>query len=159
MELANKILKHPQYLRYIELNSKAETNRVFCKHDLQHALDVARVACIISMEKKLEISKEVLYAAALLHDIAKWKQYRYGVDHAAEGAVLAREILEDIGVNCVSVEEITEAIKTHRGQEMEKSLLGAVLYESDKVCRPCMFCKSIDKCNRFLNGEKPEFKY
>ncbi|MEA4988296.1 MAG: HD domain-containing protein [Anaerovorax sp.] len=159
MEIVYKILKHPKYIKYMELNAEAERNRLFCKHDLQHAFDVARVAYIMSLEKDLTIEKEIIYATALLHDIAKWKQYMYGVDHASEGAILARKILEDIGFVVKDVEEIMEAISTHRKKDMQKSILGEVLYESDKLCRPCVFCRSIDQCNRFTDGKKPEIKY
>ncbi len=159
MGMADKILKHPQYIKNMQLNAEAEKDRLFCRHDLQHSFDVARVAYIMSLERNFAISKEMIYAAALLHDIAKWKQYRYGTDHALEGAILAEEILEDIGVSDKDAEEITDAIKTHRRKDTRKSLLGTVLYESDKACRPCIFCKSIDGCNRFANGKKPELKY
>ncbi len=159
MEMVNAILKHPQFIRDMKLNAEAEKDRLFCKHDLQHSFDVARVAYIMSMEKKFTIPKEMIYAAALLHDIAKWKQYRDGADHALEGAVLAKEILEVIGVSGKDTEEIADAIKTHRRKDTRKSLLGTVLYESDKACRPCIFCKSIDGCNRFIDGKKPELTY
>ena len=159
MEIVEKILEHPTYIRYMKLNYEAEKDRLFCRHDLQHAFDVARVAYIMNLEKKLAIKKEVIYAAALLHDIAKWKQYQYKVDHALEGAILAKEILEDVEIGKEDAEEILDAIKTHRRKNLQKSSLGIVLYESDKVCRPCVFCKSIDECNRFTGGQKPELKY
>lgn len=159
MEIVDEILKDQQYIKYMEFNTEAEKDRLFCKHDLQHAFDVARVAYIMSLERKFTVSKETLYVTALLHDIAKWKQYKYGIDHALEGAILAKEILENIGMSNENIEEITDAIKTHRRKDTQKSLLGTVLYESDKACRPCVFCRSIDECNRFMNGKKPKFKY
>ncbi len=159
MEIADEILKHPQYIKYMKLNAEAEKDRLFCKHGLQHAFDVARVAYIMSLEKNLKIKKEIIYATAILHDIAKWKQYRYGVDHASEGAILARKILEDIGIAANDIEEITEAISTHRKKDIQGSILGTVLYDSDKSCRPCLFCRSIDECNWFTDGKIPELKY
>jgi putative nucleotidyltransferase with HDIG domain len=159
MEMINKILKHSQYIKDMKLNAEAEKDRLFCKHDMQHSFDVARVAYIMSLERNFTIPKEILYAAALLHDIAKWKQYQYGTDHALEGAILAKEILVDIGVSDKDTEEITDAIKTHRRKDTIKPLLGTVLYESDKACRPCILCESIDGCNRFVDGKKPILKY
>lgn len=159
MEIVDKILKHPQYLKYMELNTETEKNRLICKHDFQHVFDVARVAYIMALERNLLLRKEIIYAAALLHDIAKWKQYRYGVDHASEGAVLAKDILEDIGIDKKDAEDILCAISTHRRKDLQKSHLGEVLYDSDKACRPCIFCGSIGQCNRYQNEIKPEFKY
>lgn len=159
MEMVDAILNHPQYIKDMALNAEAEKDRLFCRHDLQHSFDVARVAYIMSLERQFTISKEVIYATALLHDIAKWKQYKYGVDHALEGAILAKEILEDIGVSKKETEEITDAIKTHRRKETRKSRLGIVLYESDKSCRPCIFCSSLIECNRFIEGRKPKLTY
>ncbi|NCC66229.1 MAG: HDIG domain-containing protein, partial [Spirochaetia bacterium] len=95
MENVKKLLVHPQFLKYMALNGKAEQNRKFCKHDFSHLFDVARVAYCMSLERNLGIPKETIYLTALLHDIAKWKQYETGVDHAMEGATMAREILQD----------------------------------------------------------------
>lgn len=159
MELVDKILNHPKYMEYIRRNTEAEKDRQFCRHDLQHCFDVARVAYIMCLERGIQIPKECIYVAALLHDIAKWKQYRYKVDHAAEGAVLAAKILADIGAEEQSADEITDAIRTHRKKDIPKSLLGEILYDSDKACRPCVFCRSIDQCNRFTDGKAPAVQY
>ncbi|AEV28817.1 putative domain HDIG-containing protein [Sphaerochaeta pleomorpha str. Grapes] len=159
METVEKILAHPQFWAYLELNAEAEKDRVYCKHDYQHALDVARVAYCIVLERHLSIDKDLLYATALLHDIAKWKQYALGSDHAEEGAVLAGQILSDIGLDKDTTASILCAIRTHRAKDGEKSLLGEVLYESDKACRPCISCKSLKGCKRFPDGKKPALQY
>lgn len=159
MELINKILQHPQFIKYLKLNAKEEKQRKFCHHDLQHALDVARVAYIVSMEKGFNIDTELIYIAALLHDIAKWKQYREKIDHAIEGAILAEEILRDIGVNELQIEMILDAIRNHRNKSEKKTPLSEVLYAGDKACRLCITCKSINECNRFENGKQPILEY
>lgn len=48
---------------------KKKKDRIFCGHDMGHLLDVARLAWIFNLEANQEISKERIYAAALLHDI------------------------------------------------------------------------------------------
>jgi len=159
MTRVSQILEHPRFLRYMAMNAEAEKNRRFCKHDFGHVFDVARVAYILNLEKGLGIDKEIIYAAALLHDIAKWKQYADGVDHASEGAILAKEILEETGFNAAETEEITNAIAAHRIVTTEKSYLGEILYQSDKACRPCRLCSSLAECNRFSDGEIPEQRY
>ena len=159
VELVDEILKHPKFQRYLEQNSEEEVHRKLCHHDLQHALDVARVAYIISMEKGLNVNKEIIYVTALLHDIAKWKQYQEKVDHASEGANLAEEILRDIGVEKLEAESILEAIRSHRLKVKQSSVLSELLYDGDKACRLCINCKGIKECNRFQKGEQPVLKY
>ncbi len=82
MERIEKILSDPQYRFYCEKNQKWEQSRVFCKHDMEHFWQTARVAYILYLESKDEDDKlsggkvkEMLYAAALLHDIGRFKEY------------------------------------------------------------------------------------
>jgi putative nucleotidyltransferase with HDIG domain len=159
MEIVDKILAHPQFQAYLAKNAEAEVDRLYCHHDFQHALDVARVGYCMVLEQQLPIKKEILYATALLHDIAKWKQYESGVDHAQEGALLAGEILSDIGLDEETTREILAAIRTHRVKDCEKSMLGEILYKSDKVSRSCVICPKIETCKRFHKGQTPTLQY
>lgn len=159
MEMVNKILKHPKFIKYLELNAEAEIERKFCHHDLQHAVDVARIAYIIALENKFNLSKDIIYAAALLHDVAKWKQYKEKVDHASEGAVLAEEILKDVGMNAQDAELIMDAIRSHRTKGKNNSPLSMVLYAADKACRLCSKCDMIGECNWFEDGTPPDLQY
>ncbi|HEX2926035.1 MAG TPA: HD domain-containing protein [Ruminiclostridium sp.] len=159
MDKVEKILNHPKYKKYIGLNSMSEKDRRFCRHDLQHAIDVARVAYIIALENKYQLSKEIIYVAALLHDIAKWKQYSQKLDHAAEGAVLAREILNDIDMDEHDTEMILDAIGKHRRKEGLNTPLSTVLYAGDKSCRQCIGCSMVNECNWYSDGTKPVFYY
>lgn len=159
MEMTNKILKHPEFIRYLELNAEAERERKFCRHDIGHAVDVARVAYIIALENRFDLSRDIVYAAALLHDIAKWKQYGGGVDHASEGSVLAEQILKDIGMNAQDTELILDAIRSHRTKGKSNSPLGMVLYAGDKACRLCSQCSVIAGCKWFESATLPELQY
>jgi len=159
MEMTNKILRHPEFIRYLELNAKAERERKFCRHDMGHAIDVARVAYIIALENKYNLDRDIVYAAALLHDIAKWKQYSEGVDHASEGSILAGQILKDVGMNAQDAELILDAIQSHRTKGKSNSPLGMVLYAGDKACRLCSQCSVIGECNRFEGVLLPELQY
>lgn len=159
MKRINAILDHSEYKRNLDKNIKIEKDRVFCRHNLQHFLDVARVGYIIALEKKLEISKEMIYAAALLHDIGKWRQYSEGMDHAIASADIAEDILQDC---CFQEEErktIVEAIKKHRRGENLVTELDKVLYEGDKLSRLCIECSSRKDCKRFGGEEKPILLY
>ena len=75
MEILAEIRKHPLFQEYYDKLKEAERGRKFCRHQMEHLLDVARIAYILNLEQKLGIRKEVIYAAALLHDIGKYRQY------------------------------------------------------------------------------------
>ena len=39
-----------------------EQQRIFCRHGLEHLLDVARIAWILTMEDQLPLDKEIVYS-------------------------------------------------------------------------------------------------
>ena len=97
MDRVNRILHNPRYRECVEKNRKYEEERIFCRHDMSHFLDVARLSWIENLEKGLGIEKELIYAAALLHDCGRFRQYEDGTPHELAGAQLAEEILLDCG--------------------------------------------------------------
>lgn len=147
MERIKQILAHKSYQKYIRKNEKCEKNRKFCRHNLPHAADVARIAYIYALEQGLPYTKEVIYAAALLHDIGKWQQYKKGIPHNEASADLALEIL----INCSFTEEecalILDSIKTHRRYSGNKDSLNYVIFMGDKLSRMCFSCKAEKECN------------
>ena len=66
-----RILKNRSYTSLIENIEKKERNRFFCRHGMEHLIAVARIAYIISLEEESGISKDIIYAASLLHDIGR----------------------------------------------------------------------------------------
>ena len=52
---------------------------------MSHLLDVARIAYIRNLEKGYGFRKDVIYAAAVLHDIGKALQYEEKVPHEIAG--------------------------------------------------------------------------
>ena len=95
MERANRICSHPLWKWHIEQLREAERERIFCRHGIEHLLDVARIAYIENLEQGYGISQEIIYAAALLHDIGRFLQYSQGIPHEIAGAQIAPEILAD----------------------------------------------------------------
>lgn len=146
LEKVNAILKNHKFCTYLSKINKLEKNREYCKHNLQHLLDVARIAYIKVLEENIDIKKEVIYAAALLHDIGRWQQYEEGVPHELASVELAKGILDECGFNNEEKEKIFSLIGNHRKKE-SSNLLQNIFYYSDKVCRSCFMCKSISKCN------------
>lgn len=71
MERINQICSHPVWKKYMLEIDNLEKNRVYCKHGIEHLLDVARIAYIKKLESGYKIEKEVIYAAALLHDLGE----------------------------------------------------------------------------------------
>ena len=148
MDRIDRILAHPLFLEGLEKNGKAEANRPFCHHNVSHFLDVARIGVILSFEEGTEIDRELIYGAALLHDIGKHRQYEQGTAHERASAAVAPEILEDCGFNETETSVIIDAISSHRDDSVasEASLRG-VLYRADKASRPCFTCAAESDCN------------
>ena len=71
MDRVNAILNHKTYRKYYDQIEKIEKDRIFCRHQMPHLLDVARIAYITNLERNLGYDREVIYAAAILHDIGK----------------------------------------------------------------------------------------
>lgn len=142
----NIILHNDKFNEYLGKNENLEKDRKFCCHNINHFLDVARIAYIISLEEKLDLKKDIIYAAALLHDIGKWQQYESGIPHNEASAKLAVEILKVSNFDDAEINLIIDAIKNHR-YENRTSDLSYILYKSDKLSRKCFKCKSTDKCN------------
>ena len=158
MKKIQQILAHRDYKKYLVKIQAYEEEREFCKHDMTHFLDVARIACILNLEENLKIDKEVIYAAAVLHDIGRWVEYKRegGISHACSSAVLADFILTDIGGFSESeVVDIMVAIIMHRDSDTAslKNLAG-ILYRADKLSRMCMFCSAHELCDKVVkNGQ------
>jgi len=142
----NLIFHNNKFKEYLSRNKNLEKDRKFCRHNINHFLDVARIAYIISLEEKLNLKKDIIYAAALLHDIGKWQQYESDIPHNDASANLSVEILKASNFNKAEINLITDAIKNHR-YENRSSDLSYILYKSDKLSRKCFKCKAHNKCN------------
>lgn len=147
MERVNRILQHPVFQRTLEELEELERERIFCCHGLEHLLSVARLACIYNIEESAGLSTELLYAAALLHDIGRGEQYRTGTPHETAGVTLAEPILKDCGFSEEERQVILNAISLHRQLSREDRSLAGLLARADKKCRPCFACKARPLCN------------
>lgn len=143
----NLILQNLTFKYYMELNDNSEINRIFCKHGLQHAFDVARICYIMNLERDLKIEKDIIYAAALLHDIGKWQQYTNKVPHNLLSAEYAVSILSECSYNQNEIDMIVKAIENHRKACAEDDSLTYLLYLADKKSRACFNCDALQECN------------
>ncbi len=148
MERLEQIWRHPLYQDCLMKNRAAEADRRFCRHNMEHFLDVARIGWIMVLEEGLAVSKELLYAAALLHDIGRFRQYEEKIPHEVAGVELASRILCDCAFTQDEQREILDAISGHRSKTGNtRSMLGEVLCRADKASRPCFSCGAIGDCN------------
>ena len=61
MARADAIAAHPLWRKSVVCITQLEASREFCRHDVTHFLDVARVAWIENLERGLGVSKEEIY--------------------------------------------------------------------------------------------------
>lgn len=166
MKRIELLLNDSLYHTYMAYNAEEESEPKFCRHDISHHIDVARIAYILVLEnndlnffvKESNLSdklaaKEVIYAAGLLHDIGKWKEYQVGVDHASFSARLAREILPRVYFNDNEINVIARAIYEHRNLSLDMSFLGERLYRADNLARVCLNCVHQEECPKYDHQE------
>jgi HD superfamily phosphodiesterase len=166
MERVNRLLRDPVYLECMEKNRVCELDRIYCRHDLSHALDVARIAAILNLEEQLGFDREILYAMALVHDMGRWQEYESGIPHNRASAALAEDLLRRCGFGEAERTAMLQAVGVHRRGDAENplsdllsALLSALLYRADKLSRNCPCCAAIKTCKHFLNGEEPCLRY
>ena len=147
MNRVNCILQNKEYQLYLAKNVAAEDERIFCRHNMEHFLDVARIAMLMNLEEGLGIDKEMVYATALLHDIGRWKEYEDGTPHEVASAELTPEILAQCGFTKEESRTICKAILTHRDASLAKEdSLCKIVYLADKKSRACHNCRARALC-------------
>lgn len=147
LKFANKILKSRSYQEELKKLHNLEKQRVFCKHDIGHFLTVARLTMLLCHEKGIEADADLVYSAALLHDIGRAEEYTGGVPHDRAGKLIAENILTDIGCDEELKCEIIRLIGCHRNNEGADRTLESVFYEADKKSRICFDCSAQEECN------------
>ena len=97
MPRIDAILADERFCYGLERITLLEKDRIFCCHGLPHLLDTARIAWIMVLEQGLSLQKDIVYGAALLHDLGRYRQYEDGTPHHQASAALAETILPDAG--------------------------------------------------------------
>lgn len=148
LDRINEILNHDLFIECYNKIKECEKERQFCHHDMAHFLDVSRLAMLFNERESLELDRELVYAAGLLHDIGRFKQYQDGTPHEIASAKLAPEILKDCGYNEKETAVIIRAIKEHRNANIaEAASLAGIIYRADKMSRSCFACDMERECN------------
>lgn len=146
MKRIDAILQDERFTYGLNRIAELEADRIFCCHRLEHLLDVARIAWIMVLEEQLPLQKDIVYGAALLHDLGRYRQYEENIPHHQASADLARMILPDAGYHAGEIAMITEAIGQHGEEHASRSHLARVLYRADKLSRNCFRCMAQDAC-------------
>lgn len=154
MDRIDAILHHPQFGYHVRANQAAEASRRFCCHNMEHFLDVARIAMVMNLEEGLKIPREWIYGAALLHDLGRHIQYEKGIPHEISSGEIAPEILKECGFDDKETDVIIDAILNHRNGEIQNQPnLRGILYRADKASRACFACAAEAECN-WKDGKK-----
>ena len=123
MKAIEDIRNHPLYVEAYKKLEQEEQERIFCCHQMEHLLDVARIAYIQSLEQKLEIRKEVIFAEVILNELSE------NFFSETEKASILRAILG------------------HRRLREDMEVLERLIYTSDKLSRKCFACKAQEECD------------
>lgn len=160
MNRVNQLYHHPVYQGKFRALQEAEKDRKFCKHTLEHFLDVARLMYIDALEHELDLSREMIYAMALMHDIGRIDQITKGIPHEQAGADLCDRILPDCGFTGDEISMIKDAILHHRtGADTGLNFCGDMLYRADKKSRNCYACDMQKECNWDRNKMNLKIEY
>ena len=157
MDRVNAILCHPRFAAEVKRLTDIEKDRVFCGHGMDHLIDVARLAYILNLTSGQNADKELLYAAALLHDIGRRRQYEDGTPHEIESARIAETVLPECGFDETETNQILEAILSHRSETGEKQGFPGLLYRADKLSRRCFDCAAGSECDWEMKNMRLEY--
>ena len=135
----DRILKNEFFRLNVEKNGEAEAERCFCRHDMSHFLDVARIGMILNLKEQQGVEEELVYAAGLLHDIGKHLQYNEGTPHEQASAEIAPAILWECGFS----EEDGYHRKSHSRPQRQVFCVREGIDRNTLPCRqgkPSMLC-------------------
>ena len=102
-----------------------------------HTLDHIKRVYTLSMQiaDGLQVSTRVVEAAALLHDVGRPRESETGISHSILSGEMSKPLLQELGYSEIEIDQITDAIRTHRFSEgiEPNSLEGKILSDADKL--------------------------
>ena len=104
-------------------------------HDFDHTCRVIKHALALAQELP-QADRQIVHLAALLHDVARPQEFQSQgkIDHAAAGAVIARNFLLQHATPQIA-EQVAQAISQHRYRSgnAPTTLEAKILYDADKL--------------------------
>ncbi len=147
LDVTNRILKNDRYKIEYSYLQELEKDRIFCGHDIDHFMSVARICLILCRNAGIDADEDIIYSAALLHDIGRTYEYTRGIPHDTASASLADEILSQTGCSSEKKEQIINLILHHRKKSRTGDSLEELFYTADKKSRNCFCCPALKICN------------
>lgn len=148
MENTNIIYRLEKVQAYLEDLKNIEEDRLYCRHDIYHFLTTGRIAYILTLENGLDVSRDLVYTTALLHDLSKAVEDREGLSHSKYSARLAEDILDHTNFSKGEKDLIIQAIRDHSGWDPEPKLdtFPDIFRYADNLSRDCYNCTMADSC-------------
>jgi len=102
-------------------------------HTFNHTMRVYTLSMQIS--EGLPVSIRVLQAAALLHDVGRPRESETGLSHSILSGEMSVPLLQELAYTESEIEQILDAIRTHRFSEgiEPNSIEGKILSDADKL--------------------------
>lgn len=102
-------------------------------HTFDHTMRVYTLSMQIS--EGLPVSIRVLQAAALLHDVGRPRESETGISHSILSGEMSKSLLHELAYSESEIEQILDAIRTHRFSEglEPNSIEGKILSDADKL--------------------------
>ncbi len=106
-------------------------------HEMEHVMRVYNL-CLHLAKYESGIDLDVLKTAALLHDIARVKEFKDktgSIDHAVLGAEMSGEILRTLGYSKEKISHVRHCITVHRyrGKLKPQTKEAKILFDADKL--------------------------
>ncbi len=164
MEYTDRLLVNERFLRVQREIREDEAERIYCRHEIEHGLDVCRIAWIMYLEDVIsdntvgkntirfsggDSAKDRFYVTGLLHDVGRSLQYRTGEHHSTAGEKLAGQILKEIGYPEKWIRETVDFIRDHHGRQnvyTDKTAVGYYIERADQLSRNCFCCPAAATC-------------
>jgi len=106
-------------------------------HDIEHIERVYNL-CLHLAKHESNVDLKILKAAALLHDIARFKEFQDKtgkIEHATLGAEMAEKVLKTLDYSRDKIEQIKHCIIVHRYRRNRKprTIEAKILFDADKL--------------------------
>jgi uncharacterized protein len=116
----------------VEMHASREHKQIAFSYRWEHVQAVVRLA--LRLAERTGADREVVEAAAWLHDVAKG----HSENHGPDGAIAARRILSGTDFPTDKVEAVADAIYKHVGMwtdEQIEPIEAAVVWDADKLTK------------------------
>ena len=124
--MENRIEKVREYVDNVLLNM---TDTVERRYAYVHLYRVAQACAMIAQKRKENV--ELAIAAGMLHDIFSYKTMDHQ-DHAHKGAVMAKEILNELDIfDNSETDMICDAIYNHSDKSVKQTPFNEILIDAD----------------------------